>query len=55
MWKRTLQKSYELAVGIESYKVDFVAADNRQFDWLEISLVYDKKKKKTGDNRSFSR
>ena len=39
--KATLQKSYQLAVGAQSYTLEFTAA-NRQFGWLEISLVYDK-------------
>lgn len=39
--KTPLQKSYELAVEIKAYTVEFNAA-NRQFDRLEISLVYDK-------------
>ena len=34
-----VQKSYKLAVGAQSYTVEFTAA-NKQFDWLEISLVY---------------
>ena len=40
----TLQKYPELAVGVQNYNVDFTAAI-RQFDWLEISLVYDKNDK----------
>ena len=39
-----LQQSQELAVGLQSFTIDFVAA-NRQFDWIEISLVYDKSDK----------
>ena len=39
--KAPLQKSYQLAVGAQSYTLEFTAA-NRQFGWLEISLVYDK-------------
>ena len=39
--KAPLQKSYQLAVGAQSYSLEFTAA-NRQFGWLEISLVYDK-------------
>ena len=44
--KRPLQKSYELAVGVKSYTIDLVAT-NRQFDWPEIYLVYDKSNKHT--------
>ena len=39
--KTSLQKLYELAVGTQSYTIEFTAR-NRQLDWLEISLVYDK-------------
>lgn len=42
--KTALQKSYEIAVGVQSYTIDFVAK-SRQFGWLEISLVYDKSNK----------
>ena len=42
--KTLLQKFYELAVGAQSYTIDSVVT-NRQFDWLEISLVYDKSNK----------
>ena len=44
--KMLLQNSYELVVGIQSFTVDLVVA-KRQFDWLEISLVYNKSKKHT--------
>lgn len=33
-----------MEIGVQTFTVDFVAA-NRQFDWLEISLVYDKNNK----------
>ena len=39
--KSFLKKSYEVAVGTQSYKYSLEAI-NRQFKWLEISLVYDK-------------
>ena len=39
--KAPLQKSYEMSVGSDSKKVEFFGS-KRQFDWLEISLVYDK-------------
>ena len=35
------QKTYELQAGSQDFTVDFQGA-NRQFDWIEISLVYDK-------------
>ena len=38
------QKLYELGVWVQSYTVNF-AEGNRQLDWLEISLVYDKSEK----------
>ena len=44
--KTPLQKTYEINVGQESIDIDFLGA-NRQFDWLEISLVYDKSDKHT--------
>ena len=44
--KMLLQNSYELVVGIQSFTVDLVVAKG-QFDWLEISLVYNKSEKHT--------
>ena len=35
------QQSFEINVGLQSLVVDFVGA-NRQFAFLELSLVYDK-------------
>ena len=32
---------YELQTGLQDFTVDFLGS-NRQFDWIEISLVYDK-------------
>ena len=42
--KTPIQKTYEISVGSDSLRVEFYSA-NRQFDWLEISLVYDKSDK----------
>ena len=42
--KRPYQKAYELQAGSQDFTVDFQGA-NRQFDWIEISLVYDKSDK----------
>ena len=42
--KTPYQKTYELQTGIQDFTVDFIGA-NRQFDWIEISLVYDKSDK----------
>ena len=44
--KMPLQNSSELVVGIKSFTVDFIVA-YIQFDWLEISLVYNKSEKHT--------
>ena len=42
--KTSLQKTYEISVGSDSLTVEFYGA-NRQFDWLGLSLVYDKSDK----------
>ena len=42
--KTPYQKTYELQAGSQDFTVDFQGA-NRQFDWIEISLVYDKSNK----------
>ena len=42
--KTQIQKIYEISVGSDSLTVEFYGA-NRQFDWLELSLVYDKSNK----------
>ena len=42
--KTLLQKTYEINVGQDSIDIDFLGA-NRQFDWIEISLVYNKSDK----------
>ena len=42
--KTPFQKRYELQVGSQEIDVDFKGCE-RQFDWLEISLVYDKRDK----------
>ena len=39
--KTLTQKTWEINVGTDSINIDFLGA-NRQFDWLELSLVYDK-------------
>ena len=44
MQKTPYQKTYELQAGSQDFTVDFQGA-NRQFDWTEISLVYDKSDK----------
>ena len=42
--KTPYQKSYKLQAGSQDFTVDFQGA-NRQFDWIEISLVNDKSDK----------
>ena len=37
--KSPLQKTYEMSVGTDSINVELFGA-NRQFDWVEISLVF---------------
>ena len=44
--KTPLQKTYGINVGQDSLDIDFLGS-NRQFDWTEISLVYDKSDKHT--------
>ena len=42
--KTMYQKTYELQVGLQEFDVDFNGCE-RQFNWLEISPVYDKSNK----------
>ena len=42
--KTPYQKTYEMQVGSQEFTAD-VKRCNRQFDWLEISLIYDKSDK----------
>ena len=44
--KTPIQKTYEMSVGSDTINVDFLGS-NRQFDWLEISLIFDKNDKHT--------
>ena len=39
--KFPIQKTYEINVGADSIEIDSLGS-NRQFDWLEFSLVYHK-------------
>ena len=41
MYKTPYQKNYKIKSGASSYKVEFTGT-NRLFDYLDISLVYDK-------------
>ena len=42
--KTTNQKTYELQIGSHEFTVDFKGC-NRQLDWFEISLLYNKSDK----------
>ena len=44
--KAPIQKTYEINIGAVSINTDFLRA-NRQFYWLELSLVYNKSEKHT--------
>ena len=44
--KAQIQNTYEISTGSDSINVDFLRS-NRQFDWLEISLVFEKSDKHT--------
>ena len=39
--KSPIQKSYEINVAADTLEIDFLRS-NRQFDWLEFSLMYEK-------------
>ena len=40
--KTPIQKTYEISTGSDSINIEFLGS-NRQFDWLEISIVFGKK------------
>ena len=52
--KTLLQKTYEISTGTDSLNVEFLDS-NRQFDWLEISIVPDKSNKQTTIYNSYNR
>ena len=52
--KTPIQKTYETKTGSASLNVEFLGA-NRQFDWLEISIVNDKSDKHTTLYDSYNR
>ena len=52
--KTPMQKTYEINMDQGSIEVEFLRA-NRQFDWLEISLVHDKSDKHTTIYDSYNR
>ena len=48
-----IQKTYEINVGQDSLNIDFLAFQ-RQFNWLELSIVYDKSDKHTAIYDSYN-
>ena len=44
--KTPLQKTYKISTGSNSLNVEFLGS-NRQFEWVEISIVLDKSEKHT--------
>ena len=52
--KSPLQKTYEISIGQDSLDVEFLRS-NRQFHWLEISIVHDKSDKYTTIYDSYNR
>ena len=52
--KTPVQKTYEIQKGSDSLNVEFLGA-NRQFDWIEISIVPDKSDKHTTIYDSYNR
>ena len=52
--KTPLQKTYEISAGTDSLNVEFLGS-NRQFDWLEISIVPGKSDKHTTIYDSYNR
>ena len=52
--KTPLQKTYKIKQGSDSLNVEFLGA-NRQFDWLEISMVNDKSDKHSTIYNSYNR
>ena len=52
--KTPLQNTYEISKGKDSWNVEFLGS-NRQFDWIEISIVSDKSNKNTTIYGSYNR
>ena len=52
--KTPIQKTYEIKQGSDSLNIEFLGA-NRQLDWIEISIVYDKSDKHTTTYDSYNR
>ena len=51
--KTLIQKTYEINIGQDSLDIDFLRA-NRLFDWIELSLAYDKSDKHTTIHDSYN-
>ena len=51
--KTPIQKTCEISTGQDSSNIDLLGA-NRQFDWIEIFIVYDKSDKHTSIYDSYS-
>ena len=51
--KTRIQKTYEISTGQDSLNIYFLGA-NRQFDWIEISIVYDKSEEHTSMYDSYN-
>ena len=52
--KTPIQKKYEIQTGSDSLNVEFLGS-NRQFNWIEISIVPDKSDKHTTIYDSYNR
>ena len=52
--KTPLQKAYEISKGSDSLNIELLGS-NRQFDWIEISIVPDKSDKHTTIYDSYNR
>ena len=48
-----IQKTHRINMGHNSLNIDFLGA-NRQFDWIELSIVYDKSNKHTSIYDSYN-
>ena len=51
--KTPLQETFEINIGQDFIEIDFLGAD-RQFDWIDISLVYDKSDKDSTIHDSYN-
>ena len=52
--KTPIQKTYEINTGSDSLNVEFLGS-NRQFDWIEVSIVPDKSDKRMTIYDSYNR